>query len=226
MVTYNKGVQLDTFICVVERKKCDTARGINMENTTKNRILEQALIMFAEKGYKGTNLRELASALGLSKSALYKHYESKEDIWNAMLEMMEEYYTERFGSVDNLPKIPKSGEELFALTMKMIHFTMHDTKVVLTRKLLLMEQFRDDRVAKLTTKYCLTGLEQMFTMIFTQMMNDGLLKGDSPEMLALLYTASVSSLIHLFTREPDRQAEVMERCEEFVRYFVANYVRE
>ena len=51
-----------------------------MENTTKNRILEQALIMFAENGYKGTNLRELASALGLSKSALYKHYESKEDI--------------------------------------------------------------------------------------------------------------------------------------------------
>ena len=77
-----------------------------------------------------------------------------------------------------------------------------------------------------TTKYCLTGLEQMFTMIFTQMMNDGLLKGDSPEMLALLYTASVSSLIHLFTREPDRQAEVLRRCEEFVRYFIASYVKD
>ena len=223
MVTYNMGVQVDTFICVVE-KKCDTARGINMENTTKNRILEQALIMFAEKGYKGTNLRELASALGLSKSALYKHYESKEDIWNAMIEMMEVYYTERFGSVNNLPRIPESGEELFALTMKMIHFTMYDQKVILTRKLLLMEQFRDVRVAKLTTKYCLTGLEQMFTMIFRQMMNMGSLKGDSPEMLALLYTASISSLIHLFTREPDRKAEVMERCEEFVRYFITNYV--
>ena len=197
-----------------------------MENTTKNKILEQALIMFAEKGYKGTNLRELASALGLSKSALYKHYESKEDIWNALLEMMERYYTERFGSVENLPKVPESGEELLALTMKMIHFTVHDTKVVLTRKLLLMEQFRDEHVARLTTKYCTTGTEQMFTMIFSQMMEAGLLKGDNPQMLAVLYTAPISSWVHLCTREPDRQAEVLRRCEEFVRYFIASYVKD
>ena len=48
-----------------------------MENTTKIRILDEALIMFAENGYKGTNLRDLAARLGLSKSALYKHYASK-----------------------------------------------------------------------------------------------------------------------------------------------------
>ena len=60
-----------------------------MENTTKSRILEEALIMFAENGYKGTNLRDLAARLGFSKSALYKHYSSKEDIWNALLDRME-----------------------------------------------------------------------------------------------------------------------------------------
>lgn len=195
-------------------------------NTTRKRILNEALVMFAENGYRGTNLRELASALGLSKSALYKHYESKEDIWNALIEMMEDYYAERFGSVENLPRVPESGEELLALTMKMIHFTVHDPKVILTRKLLLMEQFRDERVAKLTTKYCTTGTERMFTKIFELMMTDGLLKGDNPRMLAFLYTAPVSSLIHLCTREPDRQEEVMERCEEFVRYFIETYVKE
>ena len=43
-----------------------------MENTTKDRILDEALIMFAENGYKGTNLRDLASQLGLSKGAYYQ----------------------------------------------------------------------------------------------------------------------------------------------------------
>ena len=46
----------------------------NVENTTKSRILDEALAIFSENGYKGTNLRDLVARLGLSKSALYKHY--------------------------------------------------------------------------------------------------------------------------------------------------------
>ena len=74
-----------------------------MENTTKERILDAALVSFAENGYKGTNLRDLAAGMGLSKSALYRHYESKEEIWNAVIDRMEAYYTSRFGSPDQLP---------------------------------------------------------------------------------------------------------------------------
>ena len=81
-----------------------------MERTTKDRILDESLVMFAEYGYKGTNLRDLAARLELSKSALYKHYESKEDIWNALLDKMEAYYAQHFGSMDNLPQTPDSWE--------------------------------------------------------------------------------------------------------------------
>ena len=68
-----------------------------MGNTTKEKILDAALVSFVENGYKGTNLRDFAAGLGLSKSALYRHYESKEAIWNALLDKMESYYNERFG---------------------------------------------------------------------------------------------------------------------------------
>ncbi|MBR6645941.1 MAG: TetR/AcrR family transcriptional regulator, partial [Clostridia bacterium] len=111
-----------------------------MEYTTKSRILDEALVMFAENGYKGTNLRDLAAQLGLSKSALYKHYKSKEDIWNCLLDRMEGYYAQHFGSEANLPSQPKSCEELFAMTMGMIDFTVNDSRIILTRKLLLTEQ--------------------------------------------------------------------------------------
>ena len=78
-----------------------------MESTTKSRILDEALIMFAENGYRGTNLRDLAARLGLSKSALYKHYTGKEDIWNALLDRMESYYAEHFGTAEQLPTTPE-----------------------------------------------------------------------------------------------------------------------
>lgn len=110
-----------------------------MENTTKEKILDAALVSFAKNGYKGTNLRELAAGLGLSKSALYRHYASKEDIWNAVCERMEAYYTARFGSPDELPPAPDSCGELAVMTMRMLDFTLHDKRVILTRRLLLTD---------------------------------------------------------------------------------------
>ncbi len=194
-----------------------------MEKTTKNRILDEALVMFAENGYKGTNLRDLAARLGLSKSALYKHYESKEAIWNALLDKMEAYYAERFGSAEKLPAIPESGEELLRMTLGMIDFTVNDPQIILTRKLLLTEQFHDERVCRLATKHFLEGTANIFVRIFEKMMADGVLKKGDPAMLALMYTAPVSSLVHLCDREPDRKGEAMKKTETFVRYFIDSY---
>ena len=64
----------------------------------------------------------------------------------------------------------------------------------------------------------------MFTAIFKAMMAEGIMKKDDPEMLAVMYTAPVTSLIQLCTREPERQAEVVERCEAFFRYYIDTYV--
>ena len=196
-----------------------------MENATKSKILDEALVMFAENGYKGTNLRELAARLGLSKSALYKHYTSKEAIWNALLDRMIIYYEERFGSAEHLPKQPASGEELLALSMRMIEFTVYDERIILTRKLLLTEQFHDERVCSLATKYFLYGTQNIFATIFQEMMEDGLMKKDDAKMLAFMFTAPISSLIQLCTREPDKQEEVMQRAEAFVKYFITNHVK-
>lgn len=194
-----------------------------MENSTKNRILDEALVMFAENGYKGTNLRDLAARLGLSKSALYKHYESKEAIWNALLDKMEAYYAQRFGSADRLPPIPDSGEELFSLTMGMINFTVSDPQIILTRKLLITEQFHDERVCRLATKHFLQGTAKIFEKVFEQMMQNKVLPQGDPEMLAFAYTAPITSLVHLCDREPEKKDEAMQKIGEFVRYFIAGH---
>ena len=57
-----------------------------MAKDTKERILTAALEMFAQNGYAGTNLRELAASLGMGKSSLYRHFASKEEIWNTLLD--------------------------------------------------------------------------------------------------------------------------------------------
>ena len=194
-----------------------------MANDTKERILDAALEMFSQNGYAGTNIRELSASLGLVKSGVYKHFESKEAIWNALLDQMIAYYAERFGSAEHLPPVPDSLEELTQMTMKMVNFTVHDERIIMTRKVLTLEQYRDERACKLATKHFLTGLTDMFTRIFAGMMDKGVLRKDDPEMLAFAYTAPISALIHLCDREPEKTEEAIRQIEAFSRHFIKIY---
>ena len=194
-----------------------------MANDTKERILAAALEMFSQYGYAGTNIRELTASLGLVKSSMYKHFKSKEDIWNTLLDDLIAYYEARFGSSEHLPPVPDSLEDLVSMTMRMVSFTIHDEKVVKSRKLLSIEQFRDERARDLATKYFLTGLKDMFTQIFAGMMGKGLLRRDDPGMLAFAYTAPITALIHLCDREPEKVDEAMAQVEAFSRYFIKTY---
>ena len=191
-----------------------------MAKDTKERILAAALELFSQNGYAGTNIRELAGSLGMGKSSMYRHFESKEEIWNTLLDELIAYYEARFGSPEHLPPVPDSPEGLTAMTMQMVDFTVHDETVIKTRKMLTIEQFRDDRARALATKYFLTGLTDMFTQLFAGMMDKGLLRRDDPAMLAFAYTAPISALIHLCDREPAKADEALAQIEAFSRHFM------
>ena len=194
-----------------------------MASDTKERILAAALEMFSQNGYAGTNIRELSASLGLVKSGIYRHFESKEEIWNTLLDRMIAYYGERFGSDEHLPPVPDSLEELAGMTMRMVNVTVHDEKIIMIRKVLTLEQFRDIRARELATKHFLTGLTDMFARIFTGMMEKGLLRKDDPRLLAFAYTAPISALIHLCDREPEKTEDAVGKIEAFSRHFIATY---
>lgn len=194
-----------------------------MSGDTKERILKAALEIFSRDGYAGANLKDIAGAVGVVKSGFYRHYASKEELWNAVLDEMERYYAERFGSSDNMPVIPKNTDELKTLTLRMLDFTMHDKKIIMTRKILLTEQFRDARVRALATKHFGIGLETLFTKIFTSMMENGSIKREDPAVLAFSYTAPIMSLLHYCDREPEKEPEIIEKIQTFIKHFIEIY---
>lgn len=57
---------------------------------TKEKILQVSIDLFAEKGYKEVSVREIAKAVGIKASSLYKHYENKEDILESIFTMFRE----------------------------------------------------------------------------------------------------------------------------------------
>lgn len=223
MIWINPLTSERTVTIIGERTVTQLLLEVFMANDTKERILAAALEMFSQNGFAGTNVRELTASLGLVKSSMYKHFRSKEEIWNTLLDELIAYYEARFGSTEHLPPVPDSLEELITTTMRMVSFTVHDETVVKTRKMLTIEQFRDERARELATKYFLTGLKDMFTPLFAGMMDKGLLRRDDSAMLAFAYTAPISALIHLCDREPEKTDEAIAQIEAFSRHFVKTY---
>lgn len=196
-----------------------------MASDTKERILRKSLEMFAENGYRGTNLRELAQSLELSKSALYRHFDSKEEIWNALVNQMSEYYDSRFCSPEILNNAPESLDSFYETVMKMVSFTVSDRNIILTRKVLSSEQFHSESASKLASEHFLFGLEKLFTEVFKNMQQKGLLIKTDPGMLSFCFTTPVSALIHQCDREPERREEYIGKISLFVKYFCNTYAR-
>ena len=189
---------------------------------TKNRILDAALDMMADKGYDATNIRELSQALGLSKAAMYRHFTGKEDLFRALIERTQDYYRAHMDAFREQP-MPATAGELMEMTLRMVDFTVHDTRIIKVRRLLLTEQFHSETVRNLATRYFLTGMEEQFTPVFAAMTQSGVLKKADPAMLAFAYTSPITALIHLCDREPEKEREILSRVSDWITFFIESY---
>lgn len=193
--------------------------------STKERILEEALTLFAERGYDGVGVDGIAESVGIKGPSVYKHFKGKEDILNALIDQAESHYDASFGSAEHIGTIPESREEFISMTMKRISFTMKDPMIQKIRKLLVQEQFRNERLAEVTSRHQLDGIAEMYEMILRGMMEAGLLKEDEPGMLAMELAAPVVLMIAKSDRQPECEKEMLEMIEKHIRHFCDVYMK-
>lgn len=194
--------------------------------STRNRILDEALTLFAENGYDGTGVEQIAEMVGIKAPSLYKHFKGKEDILNALIDMAEARYEEFFGSDRHIGKLPESKEEFVRNAIQRVSFTMNDPMIKRIRKFLVREQFRNERFAEITTKHQLSGVQGLYTKIIEAMMEKGLFKKDDPELLATEVTAPAALRISQADRQPQCAQECMENIERHIRHFCDVYMTE
>jgi TetR/AcrR family transcriptional regulator len=68
-------------------------------SNARERLLETAIGMFAEKGYAGTSVREIVEQAGVSKPVLYYYFNSKEGLFLAILDLAENLQKELLSEV-------------------------------------------------------------------------------------------------------------------------------
>ncbi len=197
---------------------------VHSKLSTKERILEEALTLFAERGYDGTGVDLIAERVGIKGPSLYKHFKGKEDILNALIDAAEARYDEFFVSDKHDRKTPENKEEFVKMTMKRLSFTIHDPMIRKIRIFLVKEQFRNERLAEITTRHQLDGIQKMYAGILESMMEKGLVKKDDPQLLAMEITAPVVLYIARADRQPKYEKETMKSIEAHLRHFCDEYM--
>ena len=152
-----------------------------MAEGTKERILRTALELFAQNGYLGTSMNDIAGQLGFTKAALYKHYASKQEILDKIVERMNKMDYER-AEVYEMPETEPDGfAEAYLHTpiQKIRTYSLaqfdHWTKEPFSsnfRKMLTLEQYRDPRMANLYQRYLAKGPVSYMEPIFEQLTKD------------------------------------------------------
>lgn len=193
--------------------------------STKEKILSAALTLFAENGYDGTSVEEIAKSVGIKAPSLYKHYKGKEDILNALIDAAESRYEEYFGSEKNIGKLPENTEEFTRSAIEKVRFTMHDPMIRKIRIFLVQEQFRSERLAEITTRHQIDGIQNMYMKILSGMMEKDLVVRDDPAMLAMELTAPAVLLISLADRQPQCEEKYLITLEKHIRHFCSTYMK-
>lgn len=203
--------------------------------TTKERILDEALTLFAVKGYSAVYVGDIAEAVGIKAPSLYKHYKSKQDIFNAILEEMKRRYDLQAAALQMNGSDAGSDAGIFAAVSEetliqmgkgLFLYFLHDDYVCRFRKMLTIEQFHDPELSALYTKQYADDPLSYQSAIFGAIIAGGGLKQEDPYIMALHFYAPIYLLLTECDRHPQREAEALKRLEQHIIQFNKLYSRE
>lgn len=203
-----------------------------MSCETKEQIIETALELFSQNGFLGTSMSDIASQLKITKGALYKHYESKQQILEQIIERMAKLDLERAKKYE----MPETEQKKFAeayihIPTKKIrkysiaqfrHWTEENFSAQF-RKMLTLEQFRSKEMSDLYQNYLGTGPLEYMTKIFKKMTKSK----PKARQLALEFYGPIFILYSVYDgAEENAKKSVFVQLENHIKNFIERLEKE
>lgn len=198
------------------------------QEDTKQKILDKALELFSANGYDAVSVGDIAQAVGIKAPSLYNHFSGKRAIFDAIVETTAARYEKDTDKIDiHVQDAARdihvfteiTAEALFDKVRQIFEYSLHDESIRRFRKMMTLEQFRSPELAALYTRRYIERITAYHAGIFRSLMAAGEIQAQDPETLAMMYVAPVITLIGICDRQPEREAECLEKLEKHVRLF-------
>lgn len=200
--------------------------------TTKERITDEALNLFSRRGYKGTSVKSIADAVGIKDSSIYKHFKSKREIVDAIVEQMQKRMEEMSVRI-GLPSNEREQEAVFfgslsieglqSLSREVFLFYLQDEFMSRFWRFATMEQYQDPAIYNIFRNLF---MEQSITYqktLFQEMVRQGIFHHGDPEIMALHFYAPIFFLLCKYTERNDQVEEALEILNRHIAEFSRNY---
>ncbi|WP_418585595.1 TetR/AcrR family transcriptional regulator [Intestinibacter sp.] len=185
--------------------------------TTKEKILLTSLKLFAQDGYEAVSISKISGELGMAKSALYKHYKNKRDIFDSIINRMDELDYERAreynmpdGNMDEIIKEYRniSTDKIRIYTEAQFKHWTEEEFSSLFRRMLTLEQYRNQEMSDLYQKYLVSGPIDYMTYLFAGITG----KKEEAKQLAIEFYGPIFLMYSLYDnkREDDDLTEMLK----------------
>src|ERR671936_1513608 len=153
-------------------------------STRRNELTRAAARLFAQKGYHGTSIGDLADALGVQKGSLYAHIQGKEDL---LYETMREGARAFHAALDAIPEDAPATEKIRLALRGHLRVVADqlDVATVFVREWRYLEGERRDEILEERRRY-----EERFRAFFREGRELGELRTDLDDGAAALLTLS------------------------------------
>ena len=199
---------------------------------TRQRILDAALDLFSTGGFEGVSVKQIAAAVGIKDSSLYKHFASKQEIFDTLMAEM----NARFEQTVTLYKLPQGEIEKVAAEYgsqdlvwlkkaceAVFLFFLTDPQASKFRKMLMIEQYKNSQAATTFRTWFTNDAIRFQEALFAEMMRQGYFKQAPPRTVALQFYAPCFLLLCQYDTMPDKQSEALALLMEHIEQFAAVY---
>ena len=168
--------------------------------TRRNELTRQAARLFADKGYHGTSIGDLAEAMGVQKGSLYAHIASKADLlWEVAREGAEAFEAALDAVPDDLPAVERIRLALRA-HLRVVAEQL-DVATVFVREWRYLEGERREEFLRARRRY-----EERFRALFREGRELGELRTDLDEASAALLALSAANWAYTWL-QPGRDTD-------------------
>ena len=201
--------------------------------TTKEKIVDEALSLFSVKGYKGTSVKNIADAVGIRDASLYKHFKSKQEILDTLVETIKKHIenmSEDFGLPESedmkqtVAVYAHFNEEMIVdFSKKVFLFYLKDSVLSRFWRMGTIEQYQNSEVYDIFRKFFLEDSIAYQTELFAEMSREHIFIEGDPQVMAISFYTPIFFLLSKYACAIDKESEALEILEKQVREFYRIY---
>lgn len=199
---------------------------------TKDKILIEALSLFSVSGFSGVSVRDIAKAVGIRESAIYKHYKNKQQLFDTIVEVSA-------GRIDSLQEelISKfnhnvNTKEVFPISIiqeiycNIFLFYLTDDILSKFRRMMTIEHLKDNELNRKFKDMFIEKTLSYQSEVFRNLINEGKVNGTNPDIMAIHFYSPIFMLFFRYDFEDDKIDDALNLIKKHIQEFFRLYLKE